>query len=218
MVAQHSNYAFRRARMIVRLREMGIDNPAVLNAMHSVPRHLFVEEALRSRAYDDDALPLGSGQTISQPYTVAIMTSLLHGNDLISARHRVLEIGTGCGYQTAVLEKSGFRDIYSIERIADLYEIAQKNLHFTQCLRSRLKCGDGYAGWPQVAPFSHIIVTAAPKTVPLALLKQLAVNGRMVLPLEEQGKQYLWLIEKTTDGYHETCVQEANFVPLVPHF
>lgn len=214
---KHANYALRRARMIERLRLMGIENMSVLNAMHTVPRHIFVEEALRSRAYDDASLPLGAGQTISQPYTVAMMTTLLYAEG-IGRNARVLEIGTGCGYQTAILEKSGFHDIYSIERIADLYEIAKTNLRQSKCLRARLKCGDGYIGWPQVAPFTHIIVTAAPKEVPVALLNQLAINGRMVLPLEEEGKQYLWLIEKMADGYRESCIQEANFVPLVSHF
>lgn len=214
---KHANYALRRARMIERLRLMGIENMAVLNAMHTVPRHIFVEEALRSRAYDDASLPLGAGQTISQPYTVAMMTTLLYAEG-IGRNARVLEIGTGCGYQTAILEKSGFHDIYSIERIADLYETAKINLRQSKCLRARLKCGDGYAGWPQASPFTHIIVTAAPKEVPIALLNQLAINGRMVLPLEEEGQQYLWLIEKMADGYRESCIQEANFVPLVSHF
>ncbi|MDO5686968.1 MAG: protein-L-isoaspartate(D-aspartate) O-methyltransferase [Neisseria sp.] len=209
-----SAYALRCARMVERLRLMGIKSEHVLDAMHRTPRHLFVEEALRSRAYDDLSLPLGAGQTISQPYTVAKMTELLCG-DALQMPRKVLEIGTGCGYQTAVLERAGIHEIYSIERIRDLHEIAKRNLRAARCVRSRLKCGDGYLGLPVAAPFAGIIVTAAPKEVPLALLNQLAVGGRMVLPLDEGGKQFLWLIEKLPDGFRETCIQEANFVPLV---
>lgn len=209
-----SAYALRCARMVERLRLMGIKNEKVLAAMHQVPRHLFIEEALRTRAYDNVSLPLGAGQTISQPYTVAKMTELLCG-DALQAPRKVLEIGTGCGYQTAVLERVGISEIYSIERIRDLHEQAKRNLRAARCVRSRLKCGDGYLGLPSAAPFDAIIVTAAPVEVPLPLLQQLALGGRMVLPLDEGGKQYLWLIEKLPNGFRETCIQEANFVPLV---
>lgn len=183
--------------------------------MAGVPRHLFVEEALRTRAYDEMSLPLGLGQTISQPYTVAKMTELLWGKTPQSMR-RVLEIGTGCGYQTAVLLALGLPEIYSVERLRPLHERAKQHLRAAGLLaQARMVCGDGYLGLPDVAPFDGILVTAAPTEIPLPLLQQLAIGGRMVLPLDEGGVQYLWLIEKTAQGYRETCVQRANFVPLV---
>lgn len=204
----------RRERMIQRLAKMGIGN-TVLEGMANVPRHLFVEEALRTRAYDEMSLPLGLGQTISQPYTVAKMTELLLGKHPEGIR-KVLEIGTGCGYQTAVLLALGFQEVYSVERLRPLHERAKRHLRAAGLLaQARLACGDGYQGLPSVAPFDGILVTAAPNEIPLPLLQQLAVGGRMVLPLDEGGVQYLWLIEKTVQGYRETCVQEANFVPLV---
>lgn len=204
----------RRRRMIERLAQMGIGG-RILQAMDRVPRHLFVEEALQTRAYDEMSLPLGLGQTISQPYTVAKMTELLLGNSEQTMR-RVLEIGTGCGYQTAVLLALGLPEIYSVERLRPLHERAKQHLRAAGLLaKARLVCADGYLGLPEVAPFDGILVTAAPTEIPLALLQQLAIGGRMVLPLDEGGIQYLWLIEKTPQGYRETCVQEANFVPLV---
>ena len=204
----------RRERMIERLASMGIGN-TVLEAMANVPRHLFVEEALRTRAYDEMSLPLGLGQTISQPYTVAKMTELLLGKH-VKSMHKVLEIGTGCGYQTAVLLALGLPEIYSIERLRPLHERAKRHLRASGLLaKARLACGDGYLGRPEVAPFDGILVTAAPNEIPLPLLQQLAIGGRMVLPLDEGGVQYLWLIEKTAQGYLETCVQEVNFVPLI---
>lgn len=204
----------RRRRMTDRLAQMGI-GPLVLQAMGRVPRHLFVEEALQTRAYDEMSLPLGLGQTISQPYTVAKMTELLLGNTPQNMR-RVLEIGTGCGYQTAVLLALELPEIFSVERLRPLHERAKQHLRVAGLLaKARLVCGDGYLGLPEVAPFDGILVTAAPTEIPLALLQQLAIGGRMVLPLDEGGIQYLWLIEKTPQGYRETCVQEANFVPLV---
>ncbi len=214
MQANWTGFENRRQRMIARLARMGI-HAAVLQAMSAVPRHLFVEEALRTRAYDEMSLPLGLGQTISQPYTVARMTELLLGEHPQSMR-RVLEIGTGCGYQTAVLLALDLPEIYSIERLRPLHERAKQHLRAAGLLaKARTVCGDGYLGLPEVAPFDGILVTAAPTEIPLALLQQLAVGGRMVLPLDEGGRQYLWLIEKTAQGYRETCVQEANFVPLV---
>lgn len=208
-------FDWRRERMVERLRDMGISHPAVLNAMSQVPRHLFVEEALRSRAYDETALPIGLGQTISQPYTVAIMTQLLLGSS-VSGREKILEIGTGCGYQTAVLHHIYGRNIYSIERLFELHQLAKKQLRTVGANLVRLACDDGYLGLPHEAPFERIIITAAASEMPVALLQQLSIGGRMVLPLEEaDGIQYLWLIEKTPHGFHETCLQEANFVPLV---
>lgn len=211
-----SGYELRRQRMVERLQKMGIRRIEVLDAMAAVPRHLFVEEALRSRAYDDMALPLGLGQTISQPYTVAVMTQLLLGNGALSERQRVLEIGTGCGYQTAVLQALGLAEIYSVERLRPLHERAKQHLRSVRLLRqARLVCGDGYLGLPEVAPFDGILVTAAPAQIPVPLLQQMAMGGRMVLPLDDGHAQFLWVIDKTGHGYRESCIQEALFVPLV---
>lgn len=218
MNAAHSGGSFdwRRRNMVQRLAKMGIGRADVLAAMGNVPRHVFVEEALRSRAYDDMSLPLGLGQTISQPYTVAVMTQLMLGDVAAENFGPVLEIGTGCGYQTAVLQAVGLKQIYSVERLQALHEKAKHNLRTARLLGgTRLVCGDGYLGLPEVAPFNGILVTAAPADVPLPLLQQLAVGGRMVIPLDEGGQQYLWLIEKTPHGFHETCVHEARFVPLI---
>ena len=211
-----TGFELRRARMVTRLRQMGITREEILQAMASVPRHVFVEEALRSRAYDDMSLPLGMGQTISQPYTVAIMTQLLFAKRSIESNQRVLEIGTGCGYQTAILQALKIPEIYSIERLRPLHERAKQNLRAVRLLaQARLVCRDGYLGLPNEAPFDGIMLTAAPKEVPLALLQQLAVGGRMVLPLDEGGVQFLWVIDKTAKGFQETCVQKALFVPLI---
>ena len=218
MNATHTSGSFdwRRRNMVQRLAKMGISRADVLAAMGNVPRHVFVEEALRSRAYDDMSLPLGLGQTISQPYTVAVMTQLMLGDAAAETFGPVLEIGTGCGYQTAVLQAVGLKQIYSVERLQALHEKAKHNLRTARLLGgTRLVCGDGYLGLPEVAPFNGILVTAAPAEVPLPLLQQLAVGGRMVIPLDEGGQQYLWLIEKTPHGFHETCVHEARFVPLI---
>lgn len=211
-----AGYEWRRQRMVQRLVHMGIRRPEVLDAMSTVPRHLFVEEALRSRAYDDMSLPLGLGQTISQPYTVAVMTQLLLGEETSPARHKVLEIGTGCGYQTAVLQALRLPEIYSIERLRALHDRAKSNLRAIRLpAPARLVCGDGYLGLPEEAPFDGILVTAAPMQIPLPLLQQLAIGGRMVLPLDNGQSQYLWVIDKTATGFQETCVQEALFVPLI---
>lgn len=211
-----SGYELRRQRMVERLMRMGIGRREVLDAMSVVPRHLFVEEALRSHAYDDMSLPLGLGQTISQPYTVAVMTQLLLGQEPLEARQKVLEIGTGCGYQTAVLQALGLPEIYSVERLRPLHERAKSHLRQIRTAgRARLVHGDGYLGLPEQAPFDGILVTAAPAQIPVPLLQQLAVGGRMVLPLDNGRTQYLWVIEKTADGFRETCVQEALFVPLI---
>lgn len=208
-------FDWRRERMVHRLQHMGVHQPHVLQALSRTPRHLFVEEALRSRAYDETALPIGLGQTISQPYTVGIMTQLLVG-EAVTGHEKVLEIGTGCGYQTAILHAIYGNRVFSIERIFELHQLAKKQLRHVGASLVRLAYDDGYLGLPSEAPFDRIIVTAAAPNMPLALLQQLAIGGRMVLPLEEpDGVQYLWLIEKTPYGFHETCVQEANFVPLI---
>ena len=208
------NHTLRRSRMVERLQLAGIRHKTVLNAMASVPRHLFVEDLFYDHAYDDCALPLVSNQTISQPYIVARMSELLISPQTGLPR-RVLEVGTGCGYQTAVLEQMGIAEIYSIERIKKLHDIARDNILATGFYRAKLIYGDGYAGMPKLAPFDGIILTAAPPTVPVPLLQQLDIGGRMVLPLGDENQQFLYLIEKQSTGYQETCLERVHFVPML---
>jgi protein-L-isoaspartate(D-aspartate) O-methyltransferase len=199
-----------RARMVERLREQGIGDPRVLAAMGSVPRHVFVEEALASRAYEDTALPIGFGQTISQPYVVARMAeALLNGKP----PGKILEVGTGCGYQAAVLAQL-FPEVYSIERIKGLHERARANLLGLRLKNLRLAHGDGYAGLEKAAPFQSITVAAAPREVPEALLRQLAPGGRLVLPLESNGAQRLVLVERNGRGFTESALDAVRFVPM----
>jgi protein-L-isoaspartate(D-aspartate) O-methyltransferase len=200
-----------RVRMIERLREQGIRDERVLNAMAAVPRHLFVEEALASRAYEDTALPIGFGQTISQPYVVARMTeALLNGE----APGRILEVGTGCGYQAAVLAQI-FPEVYSVERIKALLERARSNLFGLKLSNLRLAHGDGHAGLEQAAPFRSIIVAAAARATPEPLLRQLAPGGRMILPLRAgPDAQRLVLIERSRRGYVECELDPVRFVPM----
>lgn len=200
-----------RARMIDRLREKGIRNEAVLRAMAAVPRHVFVEEALASRAYEDTALPLGLGQTISQPYIVARMIELLlNGRPALG---KTLEIGAGCGYQAAVLAQLT-DEVYAVERLAPLLEKAKANMRTLQQFNVRLKYADGQLGLPEAAPFDSIIVAAAGINVPPALLQQLAMGGRLVLPVGA-AEQYLSFIERTPQGYVETRLDAVRFVPLL---
>ena len=204
-----------RERMVDRLREQGISDERVLSAMSSVPRHVFVEEALASRAYEDTALPIGLGQTISQPYVVARMIEALRagGREL----GKVLEIGTGCGYQAAVLAHVA-PEVYSIERIQALLDRARRNLLGLKLSNLRLTYGDGNLGIEKAAPFDSIIVAAAAPQVPQALLQQLAVGGRMILllktPKAGRGTQQLVLIERSPRGYTETAMDAVRFVPL----
>jgi protein-L-isoaspartate(D-aspartate) O-methyltransferase len=199
-----------RARMVERLREQGVRDERVLAAMGAVPRHLFVEEALASRAYEDTALPIGFGQTISQPYVVAKMAeTVLNGKPA----GKVLEIGTGCGYQAAVLAQI-FAEVYSIERIKGLHERARTNLLGLRLKNLRLVHGDGYAGLDKAAPFQSIILAAAPREVPDALRQQLAPGGRMVLPLESRGAQRMVLIERNGRGFLESELDAVRFVPM----
>ena len=201
-----------RARMIERLREQGIRNEAVLKAMASVPRHVFVEEALASRAYEDTALPLGMGQTISQPYVVARMIELLlNGRPGLG---KTLEIGAGCGYQAAVLAQLT-KEVYAVERLGPLIDKAKANMRALQQFNVRLKHADGLLGLPEAAPFDSIIVAAAGLSVPPALLEQLAPGGRLVLPVGA-GEQYLSFIERTAQGFVETRLDAVRFVPLLP--
>ena len=199
-----------RARMVQRLRDQGIRDERVLAAMASVPRHLFIEEALASRAYEDTALPIGYGQTISQPYVVARMTELLIKKQ---TPQKVLEVGTGCGYQAAVLAHV-FLDVYSIERIKGLLERARRNLLALRLKNLRLAHGDGYAGLEGAAPFQAIIVAAAAPRLPEALLRQLAPGGRMVLPLASGGGQRLLLVERSGRGFVESELDAVRFVPM----
>ncbi|CAH1190461.1 L-isoaspartate protein carboxylmethyltransferase type II [Candidatus Nitrotoga sp. BS] len=199
-----------RGRLIERLRVRGIKDEVVLAAMNAVPRHIFIDEALASRAYDDVALPLGFGQTISQPYIVARMIEILRNGQGLN---RVLEVGTGCGYQAAVLAQVA-RDVYSVERLQPLYERAAGYMKELQVRNVYLRYADGSIGLPAVAPFDGIIMAAAATHVPQALLEQLAVGGKMVLPLGAQ-EQFLCLIERRAQGYHETRLEAVKFVPLL---
>lgn len=200
-----------RARMVERLREKGIRSEAVLAAMAAVPRHVFVEEALASRAYEDTALPLGMGQTISQPYIVARMVELLlNGRPGIG---KTLEIGAGCGYQAAVLAQLS-KEVYAVERIGPLLEKAKANMRTLQQFNVRLKHADGMLGLPEAGPFDSIIVAAAGGSIPPALLAQLAPGGRLVLPVGA-SEQYLSLIERSPQGYTETRLDAVRFVPLL---
>jgi protein-L-isoaspartate(D-aspartate) O-methyltransferase len=201
-----------RVRMVDRLREQGIRDRRVLDAMAAVPRHLFVEEALASRAYEDTALPIGFAQTISQPYIVARMIEILMQK---KPPQNVLEIGTGCGYQAAVLARI-FPEVYSIERIKGLHERARANLLGLRLSNLRLVHGDGYAGLEKAAPFHAIVVAAAAPAVPEALLRQLAPGGRMVLPLRDgaRGAQRLVLLERNGRGVVETELDTVKFVPM----
>ena len=205
-----------RARMVERLRDEGIRDERVLAAMAAVPRHVFVEEALASRAYEDSALPIGFGQTISQPYVVARMLE-----ELGRARDpgKVLEVGTGCGYQAAVLAQVA-REVYSVERILALLERARANLLGLKLANLRLVHGDGAAGLEKAAPFDSIVVAAATAQIPQALLRQLAPGGRMILPQKTHGAsragQRLVLVERGARGFTETALDPVRFVPLEP--
>ncbi len=200
-----------RARMVTRLCAKGIRDERVLAAMAAVPRHLFVDSALASRAYEDSALPIGFSQTISQPFVVARMIEALLED---RAPGKVLEVGTGCGYQAAVLAAI-FPEVYSIERIKALHERARANLRALRLANLRLAHGDGHAGLEQAAPFHSIIIAAAAPRVPEALARQLAPDGRMILPLAQPaGGQRLLLLERRGRAYQETELDPVHFVPM----
>jgi protein-L-isoaspartate(D-aspartate) O-methyltransferase len=202
-----------RERLVQRLVEQGITNIAVLDAMRSIPRHLFLDEAMAHRAYEDTALPIGYQQTLSQPYVVARMTELLIG-EAPERLHKVLEIGSGSGYQSAVL--AGLVDeVYALERIKPLLQAARKRMRQLKLRNVQMRHGDGYEGWASQAPFDGILVAAAPARVPDVLLDQLAVGGRLVLPVGER-EQYLVVIERTAGGFERREVEAVRFVPLVP--
>jgi len=199
-----------RARMVERLKDNGIVNMDVLDTIRSVPRHIFVDEALAHRAYEDSSLPIGFGQTISQPFVVALMTQTI----LETAPQRVLEIGTGSGYQSAVLA-SLVRRVYSVERIKGLIERAKERLSALKMRNVLIKYDDGTLGWPQQGPFDAIIVTAAPERVPAELLEQLDEGGRLVIPVGAGEVQELRVIERTGQEFNETVVEYVRFVPLL---
>jgi protein-L-isoaspartate(D-aspartate) O-methyltransferase len=203
-----------RERLIDRLKSEGIRNTAVLAGIRAVPRHLFVDEALASRAYEDTALPIGFGQTISQPFIVALMTeALLEG---LGGRKpkKVLEIGTGCGYQTAVL--AGFvQHVYSVERIAPLLQRARERLAELKVSNVSLRHADGFHGWRSQAPFEAILVAAAPEHVPLELKQQLDEGGRMIIPIGERGRQRLMRVTRAGDEFHEEELLPVSFVPFL---
>ncbi|HHJ16067.1 MAG TPA: protein-L-isoaspartate(D-aspartate) O-methyltransferase [Gammaproteobacteria bacterium] len=199
-----------RDRLVERLRNEGIRNPAVLAAIGSTPRHLFVDEALASRAYEDTALPIGLGQTISQPYIVARMTELL----LEVEPSKVLEVGTGSGYQAAILAKLVDK-VYSTERLEALASQARQRFRKLAYRNIRVQHSDGSWGWPQFAPFDAIIVTAGGEDIPRALLEQLAVGGRLVMPLGNRTQQTLVSVTRTPTVYERVDFEPVVFVPLL---
>ena len=200
-----------RMRMVQRLREQGIRDEVVLNAMGEVPRHIFVDEALAHRAYEDIALPIGFGQTISNPWVVARMLELARGGGPLG---KVLEIGTGCGYQAAVLSRLA-KQVYSVERISQLLMRARLKLRELRITNVRVKHADGHLGLKDVAPYDAIVMAAAATHVPEALLAQLAPGGRLVMPLGSQ-EQLLTLITREGDGFTRQSLEPVRFVPLVP--
>jgi len=200
-----------RERLVKRLREEGIRNDAVLNVIRTTPRHIFVDEALASRAYEDTALPIGHGQTISQPYMVARMTELLLVNGPLD---RVLEIGTGSGYQTAILAQLVER-VYTVERISALMHLARARMRELKLRNVRFKHDDGNCGWAEHQLFSGIIVTAAAQDIPESLLMQLDINGRLIIPAEGENGQVLRQIVRTEQGFEETLLDRVQFVPML---
>jgi protein-L-isoaspartate(D-aspartate) O-methyltransferase len=200
-----------RERLIARLREEGIADRRVLEAMREIPRHIFVDEALESRAYEDNALPIGFGQTLSQPFTVARMSEALLE---AGTPRRVLEVGTGSGYQTAVLAMLVER-VYSVERIEALLAVARQRLRGMKLYNVILRHGDGSRGLMDFAPYDGILVTAAPREVPEALLRQLAPGGRLILPVGGRDDQRLLRITRVEDGFEQETLDRVVFVPLL---
>lgn len=200
-----------RDRLILRLQERGIQNLQLLAVMRQCPRHLFVDEALASRAYEDTALPIGLGQTISQPYIVALMTEILLQD---GPREKVLEVGTGSGYQTAVLSGLVSR-VFSVERIAPLLKQARERFYQLKLNNIRLKHSDGSWGWQENAPYDGIIVTCAAEQVPMTLLEQLAPGGRLVIPVGGSKGQTLRVIDRNGNTFEETERGAVSFVPLL---
>jgi protein-L-isoaspartate(D-aspartate) O-methyltransferase len=209
--ARESEDEMRRRMVATQIEARGVADAAVLEAMRRVPRHLFVPEAERPGAYDDTPLPIGYGQTISQPFIVAYMTDLLDAGPGL----RVLEIGTGSGYQAAVLADVGC-EVYSIEIVPELAERARRTLAELGYARVQVRHGDGYLGWPEEAPFDRVILTAAPPAVPDALIEQLAVGGVLIAPVGGQLEQMLTIVRKTEAGPVTRETIPVRFVPMVP--
>lgn len=199
-----------RMRLVQRLRDKGIKNEAVLSAMGETPRHIFLDEALAHRAYEDTALPIGHHQTISQPYIVARMTELV----LETSPRRVLELGTGSGYQAAILAHL-VDEVYSVERISPLLDRAVARFRKMGLRNLSARHSDGGMGWPERGPFDVIIVTAAPKELPVELLRQLKDGGRMIAPVGD-ASQSLTVVTKHSSGYDEKVIEPVMFVPFLP--
>lgn len=200
-----------RDRLVRQLREMGIRNPRVLDVMRQTPRHIFVDEALASRAYENTALPIGHGQTISQPYIVAKMTEVLVAGGPLE---KVLEIGAGCGYQTAILAQLAKR-VFAIERIGAFVDRLREKTRQLKYRNIQIKHGDGALGWPENGPYDAILVATAPFGVPPALKEQLGPGGRLVIPIGEFGNQQLVLISRDGRGYTEQRLDWVSFVPML---
>jgi len=215
MNARHGGYgdqaARARGRMVERLREQGVKDETVLKAMQAVPRHIFVDEALASRAYEDTALPLLRQQTISQPYVVARMLEMLRSGG--RALGKTLEIGAGCGYQAAIMAHLA-SDVFALERIRQLLDRAKENVRTLRLPNLRLKYADGSMGLPEAAPFDSIILAAAAPSVPQALKEQLADGGRLVMPIGAV-EQRLLLVERNGNAFRETRSEAVRFVPLL---
>ena len=201
-----------RERMIKRLAEQGITNNRLLEIMRDTPRHIFMDEALSSRAYEDTALPIGYNQTISQPYIVAKMTEVLLGK--VGYLKKVLEIGTGCGYQTAILAQL-VDHVYSVERILPLQRKAKHHIGELRFKNISYMHGDGTLGWLDYAPYDGILVSAAPAEIPSQLLAQLAIGGVMVIPTGSSGMQVLQRITRTPSGYEKENLEPVTFVPFL---
>ena len=207
--AQADWEAMREQMVNAQIRARDVRNPVVLQAMMRVPRHRFVPDAMRPYAYEDRPLPIGNGQTISQPYIVAYMTEVLQ----LEPAHKVLEIGTGSGYQAAVLAEIA-KQVYSIEIVPELADRARRALAETGYRNVDVRTGDGYRGWPEHAPFDRIIATAAPPDIPKPLVDQLAVGGILVVPVGA-GYQEIVIISKTAQGVTQKRTIEVRFVPMV---
>lgn len=212
-VGEGDGYGGYRARLVETLQRKGIRDLAVLRAVRMVPRHLFVPESVRHRAYDDAALPIGSSQTISQPWVQARYLELLS----LTGRERVLEIGTGSGYQTALLAML-CDAVFSVERIAGLAQRARETLAAADIRNVTVLVGDGTLGWRPFAPYDAILVAAASPEIPAPLVEQLAPGGRMVIPLGDRANQTLTLVRREGDGLRTTTVADVRFVPLLGEF
>ena len=212
-VGEGDSYGGYRTRLVETLRRKGVRNLSVLRAIQMVPRHLFVPESVRHRAYDDVALPIGSGQTISQPYVQARYLELI----ALTGQEKVLEIGTGSGYQTALLALVASM-VFSVERVAELAQSARAALTAAGIRNVTVLVGDGTLGWRPFAPYDAILVSAASPEVPAPLVEQLALGGRMVIPLGDRASQALTLVERHADGVRTSTIAGVRFVPLVGEF